>query len=119
MIWPFKRKARPGPPPKTVDRRDGVAWRRGELAVCIVDGVNRLWHESLNEPAPAFNQICRVVAVCESTNCRGVLAQWLYLEGFPGIGFASTAFRKAVQDHNACEDEFRIAMRDLIKGPVA
>lgn len=118
MIWPFKRKAKPQP--SVEDLRDGAVWLVGDLAVCISDD----WRGK--GPFPQCGHVYRVLEVrdhikAESAITGGpVRSIWLGLEGMPATTvWQSHGFRKAVQDHNACEDEFRIAMRDLIKGPVA
>lgn len=114
MIWPFKRKE----DPPVQDRRSANDWKCGDLAVCVASR----WHPDVQSQVsmiPVAGEVYRVCEVYEAINQQHILAYWLCIEGFGKIGFESSAFRKAVQDRDACEEEFRIAIRDLTKGLVA
>jgi hypothetical protein len=84
MIWPFRRKK----PRVVIDRREGGwQWKAGMLARCVSDS----WRDP--GPAPEIGDVVRVTKVEDLVNHRNVRAFFLWFEGYPDIGYGSTAFR--------------------------
>lgn len=85
MVWPFKRKPKPTPPPINDD------WAVGDLAECMV---NQIWNDGFfYMPGPAYLEIRMVTDIKEGFykdhhHLGLAFARW------PGKYYTSTSFRK-------------------------
>ncbi len=93
-FWPFRKREAPKPP--IVDGRVwNEDWKVGDIAECIVDGVNRRWHKNC-QPwlRPAFGQQFIVVGFSEGEGIgTNSLRYFLKLKDWP-VEVVTTAFRK-------------------------
>lgn len=95
-MWPFRKKAAPSPAkPEPKDFRNwNEDWKVGDTAECIVDGVNRTWHERVPPwERPAFGARFTVVGFSEGPAIDGSIRYWLKLEGWP-CKVTTSSFRK-------------------------
>ncbi len=97
-MWPFRKKPAPV---AIIDRREnGLGWKPGDLAECIVDG----WNDPTPH-APKLGDILRVARIGDSVNHRNIRCIWLYFEGGNNCGYNTQGFRKIVVSHDANEIE--------------